>query len=96
LHGTAIYGFVGNRLCRQEEVAKRLEQLRAQAAKNQGISPQQVDMTNVNAFYILQPSYIDASLEEAVKQHGSMEKYIRDGLNITEDELKRLRESLLD
>jgi len=53
-------------------------------------------MTNVNAFYILQPSYIDASLEEAVKQHGSMEKYIRDGLNITEDELKRLRESLLD
>lgn len=82
--------------CRKEEVAKRLKQLREQAAKNQGITPQQVDATNMKAFYILEPSYIDASLEEAVKQHGSMEKYIRDGLGITKDELTRLRSSLLD
>jgi len=53
-------------------------------------------MTNVKAFYILQPSYIDASRNEAVKQYGSMEQYIRDGLHVTEDELRRLRESLLD
>lgn len=81
---------------RKEEVAARLEQLREQAARNQGISPEQVDMANINAFYILQPSYIDASLNEAVKRHGSMEKYIRDGLGVTEDELTILRNEILD
>ncbi|NQU20346.1 MAG: tyrosine-protein phosphatase [Candidatus Nealsonbacteria bacterium] len=65
-------------------------------ANSRGIAPEQVDMTNVKAFYILQPSYIDASRNEAVKQYGSMEQYIRDGLHVTEDELRRLRESLLD
>jgi protein-tyrosine phosphatase len=81
---------------RKEEVAKRLKQLRELAAKNQGIPVDNVDMTNINAFYMLQPDYIDASLDEAVKQHGSMEKYIRDGLGITVDEIRSLRNSLLE
>lgn len=81
---------------RNEEVAARLRQLRKKAAGRQGISPEHVDMTNIKAFYILQPSYIDASLEEARERHGSMEKYIRDGLGITEDDLRRLRNSLLE
>ena len=81
---------------RKKEVAKRLKQLRELAAKNQGIPVDNVDMTNINAFYMLQPDYIDASLDEAVKQHGSMEKYIRDGLGITVDEIRSLRNSLLE
>jgi protein-tyrosine phosphatase len=81
---------------RKEEVTKRLKQLRELAAKNQGIPADRVDMTNINAFYVLQPSYIDASLDEAVKQHGSMELYIRDGLGITAGEIKILRNSLLE
>ncbi len=55
-----------------------------------------VEMTNINAFYILQPGYIDASLDEIVKQYGSMEKYIRNGLGITVDEIRSLRNSLLE
>ena len=81
---------------RKEEVTKRLKQLRELAAKNQGVPVDTVDMTNINAFYILQPGYIDASLDEAVKQHGSMEKYIRDGLGISADEIRSLRNSLLE
>jgi len=81
---------------RKEEVAKRVEQLRELAAKNQGIPADRVDMANINAFYILQPDYIDASLEEAVKQYGSMDKYIRDGLGITKEEIKSLRDALLE
>jgi len=81
---------------RKEEATKRLKQLRELAAKNQGIPVDSVDMTNINAFYILQPGYINASLDEAVKQHGSMEKYIRDGLQITADEIRSLRDSLLE
>ena len=81
---------------RKDEVQGRLNQLRDRAAKSQGISPQQVDMTNINAFYILQPSYIDASLDEAVKQYGSMDNYIRDGLGIDNDLVKKLRDALLE
>jgi len=80
---------------REKEIKKRLGQLRELAAKNQNIAPEDVDTTNMEAFYILQPSYIDASLDEAVKRHGSIEKFISDGLKITDDELKRLREALL-
>ena len=81
---------------RKEEVGERLGQLRAQAAKIQGAEPDQVDMTNANAFYILQPSYIDASLEEAVNKYGSMEEYIREGLGIEDEIVEKLRADLLE
>ena len=80
---------------REEEIERRLGQLREKAAKTFLVEPEEVDMTNINAFYILQPSYIDASLEEAVKQYGSMDNYIRDGLGVTDKELTSLREQLL-
>ena len=59
------------------------------------VEPEEVDVTNIEAIYVLEPSYIVASLDEAVKQHGSMENYIRDGLGITDKELASLREQLL-
>ena len=46
---------------RKAETEKRLAQLRELAAKNQNLPPEEVDMTNINAFYILQGSYIDAT-----------------------------------
>lgn len=81
---------------RKEEVARRLKQLRELAAKNQGIPPEQVDMTNIKAFYVLKPSYIDASLDEIVKRHGSMEKYIRRRLKIDDKLIEKLRSDLLE
>ncbi len=81
---------------RHEEIEKRLGQLRELAAKNQGIKVEDVDMTNINAFYVLQPEYIDASLEEIRKQHGSMEAYIRDGLGVEDEVVERLRATLLE
>jgi protein-tyrosine phosphatase len=53
-------------------------------------------MTNIEAFYILQPSYIDASLDEAVKKYGSMDNYIRQGLGIDEATIQALRDQLLE
>ena len=60
------------------------------------VEPEEVDTTNIKAFFVLEPSYIDASLDEAVKQYGSMDNYIRNGLGITDKELKSLREQLLE
>ena len=81
---------------RKKEIDRRVEELRDLAADTLLVEPGQVDMTNIKAFYILEADYIDASLDEAVKQYGSMDDYIREGLGITDNEISDLREQLLD
>jgi len=81
--------------CRWEEIEHRLTALRDLYAENNGIPPEEVDTTNMEAFYILQGAYIDAALEQAMEDYGSMEAYIRDGLGITDEEVEKLREELL-
>jgi len=81
---------------RQEEIEHRLAQLRNLYAETNGIPQEEVDTTNMDAFYILQASYIDAALEQAVEDYGSMEAYIREGLGITDGEVERLRSELLE
>jgi len=65
-------------------------------AENTRVSPGEVDTTNMDAFYILQASYIDAALEQAVESYGSMEAYIRTGLGISDEEVDALRNQLLE
>ncbi len=81
---------------RKDEVERRLVELQNRAAETFDIKPEQVDMKNIKAFYILQPEYIDASLDEAIKQYGSMNNYIREGLGITDQEIANLRKQLLE
>jgi len=81
---------------RSEEIEKQLERIRQSTAARDGIPPEEVDMTNVEAFYVLEGSYVDGSLERAVEAYGSMDGYIRDGLGLTDDEVERLRNELLE
>ena len=81
---------------RKKEIDRRVGELRDLAADTLLVEPGQVDMANIKAFYILESEYIDASLDEAVKQYGSMDDYIREGLGITDNEISDLREQLLD
>jgi protein-tyrosine phosphatase len=81
---------------RKEEAEKRVADLRAMAAERQGIPPDQVDMTNIKAFYILEGSYIDATRDEILKQYGSMDEYLHRGLGLSDSEIKRLRDELLE
>ena len=81
---------------REKEISRRVDELRQLAADTLLVEPEQVDMTNIRAFYILEPEYIDASLDEAVKQYGSMDEYIRKGLGITDKERASLRDQLLE
>jgi len=81
---------------RRGEVAETLAKIRQMAAEKQSIPPEDVEMSNVEAFYILDGSYIDGTLEQAVTDYGSMEAYIRDGLGITDEEIVLLREELLE
>ena len=81
---------------RKDENAKRIAQLRAAYAKTKGIPEEEVDTTNIEAFYILKGNYIDASLEQAIADYGSMENYIREGLKISDETLQSLRRNLLE
>lgn len=80
---------------RATENAKELARIREMVAKQRGVSPDEVDMANVKAFFILQTSYIDGTREQAIKRYGSMEAYIRDGLGISDEEVAELRRQLL-
>ena len=81
---------------RKEEVQKRRGQLRKVAAKHQGVKPENVDMTNIDAFYVLQGHYIDATRDEILKTYGSAENYLRKGLKLSDAEIQKLRDSLLE
>jgi protein-tyrosine phosphatase len=81
---------------RHNEVGPRLEQLKKTYADNRGIPAEEVDTTNMEAFYIIQGEYIDASLEQAIRDYGSMEAYISDGLGISDEEIVKLRSELLE
>ena len=80
----------------KEETEQALTKLRAKAAASNQIDPSEVDMTNVEAFYILEAAYIDGALEAAKEQYGSMDAYIREGLGLSEAEISALRSSLLE
>ncbi|MDX2416838.1 MAG: tyrosine-protein phosphatase [Xanthomonadales bacterium] len=65
-------------------------------AAKKGIPTDQVDMTNIKAFYILEGSYFDATLDEIIKQYGSMGEYLRKGLGLDDEVVQRLKDELLE
>ena len=80
---------------RQEEVEKRLGQLRAMVAEKKGVQPDEVDMTNMEAFLIQHGSYIDASYDEIVKQYGGIDRFLGEGLGLNEHDIQMLQGELL-
>jgi protein-tyrosine phosphatase len=80
---------------RAQEVEATLAKIRKMAAERQGVPPEEIDLSNVEAFYVLDGAYIDGTLDQAIAGYGSMKAYIRDGLGVTDQEIQRLREELL-
>ena len=80
----------------QAETAETLLKLRAKAAQSRGVDPENVDMTNVEAFYKVEAAYIDGALAAAEEEYGSMEGYIRKGLGLSDQEITALRNALLE
>ena len=83
-------------IARKKEVDKRIVQLGKMTAKTQGISFDEVDMTNIRAFYILKGDYIDATRDEIMKKYGSFENYATKELGLTRKEISALKDALLN
>ena len=81
---------------RRGDVSEELDRIRRMAAQKKGIAPEEVDMTNVEAFYVLDGAYIDGALAAAVEGWGSMDGYIREGLGLTDEGIDRLKAELLE
>jgi protein-tyrosine phosphatase len=80
---------------RHDEVQIRLKQLRQLAAKKRGITPEQVDMTNMESFLIQDGAYNDASKVEMIDEYGSINAYIGQGLGLRDNEIRQLSNELL-
>lgn len=80
---------------RAEENSARLAQLQELAAKTLGVAVEDVDTTNMEAFYLLEAEYINATLEEVLVNYGTMENYIIEGLGLSFTELQKLRQVML-
>jgi protein-tyrosine phosphatase len=81
---------------RRVEIDRQLEKIRRVAADRQGVPLEDVEMINVEAFYVLDGTYIDGTLEHAIEEYGSMKAYVRDGLGLTDEEIEVLRGQLLE
>jgi len=81
---------------RADEVEAQLARIRQAVAGARGVAPEEIDMTNVEAFFILEGYYIGGTLDQILEDHGSLEAFIRDGLGISDDDITRLRAELLE
>lgn len=80
---------------RADVIEKRTEQLRQLAANYFNIPPEEVDMTNINAFYILKGAYIDGTLSVVETEYGGWDAYLTNGLGLSQKEIEQLRKILL-
>ena len=80
----------------QLEVRHKLEQLRALAAKSQGVPADEVDITNAEAFMVQDGDYIDATRDEIVVQFGSFDRYFDEALGLDASVIGELRNTLLE
>ncbi len=80
---------------RKDEIGKRVMQLTAMDAANKRISVDEVDNTNIRAFYILDGSYVDGVKEVIEEEYGSVRNYFSKGLGISDEEMSKLKMELL-
>jgi hypothetical protein len=73
-----------------------LAKIREDAAKRQGIPPEQVNMKPYDAMFLVKPEYIDAAHDAVIRKFGSMDSYLRKGLEISDEVILKLRKDLLE
>ena len=93
---TIRHDYLASNRLREHEVTTRLAHMRAAVAQARGISPDEIDMTNMEAFMIQDASYIDASRDQVEHYYRSFDDYARSGLGCPDDVIDSLRDQLID
>ncbi len=81
---------------RNEQADAGLSSMRESAARQRGVLPEEVDMTNILGLFFVHPSYLGAAHEEITGRYGSVEAFIREGIGWSDSELDQLRDALLE
>ncbi len=93
---TVMEEYLLSNVQRREHAESGLKGMRASAAKQRGVSPEEVDMTNIRGLFFVDASYLGAAHDEIINRHGSVDAFIRDGIGWSESDLNRLRDGLLE
>jgi protein-tyrosine phosphatase len=81
---------------RREENEEQLAQIREAMAKQEEIPAVDVDMSRFDPLFWLTPAEFGAAHQAITDDYGSMDKYIREGLGISDQMRDRLRDELLE
>jgi len=81
---------------RRPQAEAGLQGMRERAAHKRGISPEEVDVTNIRGLFFVDPSYLAAAYEELIELFGTLDDFIRSGLGWSDDSLHNLRDHLLE
>ncbi|MBW2713697.1 MAG: tyrosine-protein phosphatase [Deltaproteobacteria bacterium] len=73
-----------------------LDRIRQEAARQRGVSPEEIDMSNVKPLFFVEVSNIDAARDAMISNYGSIDTFIRERLGWGEGDLVTLRAELLE
>ena len=73
---------------------KRIDQLDALAQDNPAIKDKTTNRKNIEAFYLLQPEYIDGTKSYALDKYGSFESYLYSA-EISQEQIQLIKDILL-
>jgi protein-tyrosine phosphatase len=93
---TVLEDYLLSNELRREQALAGLHGMRKSAARQRGVSPDEVDMTNIRGLFFVHASYLGAAHDEITTGYGSVEAFIREGIGCCDDDLRRLRDELLE
>lgn len=93
---TVMEDYLLSNVHRRAGAEAALRGLRASAARQRGVPPSEVDMTNIRGLFFVHDSYLGAAYDEITTFYGSVQAFIRDGIGWSDAEVEQLRDGLLE
>jgi len=80
---------------RLSESTRRIEQLDGIAQDNPEVADKAINKKNIEAFYLLQPEYIDGTRSHILKEYKSFESYLKSA-DVNQEQIEKISEILLE
>jgi protein-tyrosine phosphatase len=93
---TVLDDYLLSNQVRRQQAESGLRGMRKSAARKRGVTPEEVDMTNLRGLFFVHASYIGAAKDEITTRYGSIERFLGEGVGCDNDTLQRLRDDLLE